>query len=262
MIDLTPEAKDRFDAYLLRVHKALRGSRAVTADEVEQNVREHVEIALATGPGAGGPVAADRLGMVLEQLGPPERWLPDEERPAWRRVMDRVMNGPEDWRLPYLSFGLTLLMIIAIPIGGIVLLLPAFLLSRATVALAAERGEDLGARRWLVLPPIVFALLIVAVLLLIAVPGGLGAMLLEDEGRTFGWHADSRQEQIRLGIGVVALAAGTWFIVLSGLVAMLMTPIRALFAPVLSGMRRAHALVLTIAGGVLLAIGSLLVWGL
>ena len=115
---------------------------AVEAAEVEQNVLEHVELALAR---RRCPSGTDSLAAVLEQLGPPERWLPDEERPAWRRTMDRLMTGPEDWRLAYLSFGLTTLMIVTLPIGGILLLLPAFLLSRAWVALIEERGETLGA---------------------------------------------------------------------------------------------------------------------
>lgn len=54
MIDLTPDAKVRFEQYLQRLRGSLRGTRAVEADEVEQNVREHVEIALA---GAPSPVA-------------------------------------------------------------------------------------------------------------------------------------------------------------------------------------------------------------
>lgn len=128
MIDLTPDAKVRFEQYLQRLRGSLRGTRAVEADEVEQNVREHVEIALA---GAPSPVGAASLADVLEQLGPPEQWLSDEERPAWRRAMDRLIQGSEDWRLPYLSIGLV---------------------SRPTRGIACSR-------RWLVLSPtvIVFA---------------------------------------------------------------------------------------------------------
>lgn len=154
MIELTADAKLRFEQYLQRMRESLRGRPAIETAEVEQNVREHVEVALAAAP---LPVGTDGLAAVLEQLGPPEQWLPDEERPAWRRTMDRLMSGPEDWRLPYLSLGLLVLMVFTLPIGGVLLLLPAFLLSRAWVALIEERGQTLDARRWLVLPPIVIA---------------------------------------------------------------------------------------------------------
>src|SRR5687768_13227776 len=106
-IELTPDAKLRFEQYLQRMRATMRGARAVETAEVEQNVREHVEVALATAP---APVGTDRLAAVLEQLGPPEQWLPEDERPIWRRTMDRLINGPEDWRLAYLSLGLTTLM--------------------------------------------------------------------------------------------------------------------------------------------------------
>ena len=41
MIDMTPDAKQRFDAYLQRTRTALRGTRAVEPAEVEQNVIVH-----------------------------------------------------------------------------------------------------------------------------------------------------------------------------------------------------------------------------
>jgi hypothetical protein len=255
MIDLTPEAKQRFDDYLRRMRSALRGSRAVEPDEVEQNVIEHVDVALA---GTPAPIGAERLGEVLAQLGPPEQWLPDDERPAWRKMMDRVMNGPEDWRLAYLSFALTALMILSLPIGGILLLLPAFILSRAYVELLEQRGEPIGARRWLVLPPIVLLLVMICGIALIAPAAAFGAMLGEGTLREFGLDFESRPDRVKVFSGMLTMAAGIWWIILSGVFAMLMTPFRALFAPVTSRLRRGHALVLTIAGLVLAGIGGLL----
>lgn len=259
MIDLTPEAKRRFDEYLQRMRVSLRGRRAVEPDEVEQNVIEHVEVALA---GVPSPVGPDRLGTVLEQLGPPERWLPEDERPFWRKAMDRVMTGPEDWRLAYASLGLTLLMVITLPIGGALLLLPAFLLSRAYVALMEDRGEPLGARKWLVLPPIVLALLLVCGVALLAPAAAFGAILSEIGLRELGFDWGSRWERGRLFLGAMALGTGGWWIVLSGVFAMLLRPFRALFAPMTSGLRRGHALVLTIAGVVIAALGAVLLFAL
>lgn len=257
MIDFSPEAKRRFDEYLQRMRVTLRGSRAVEPAEVEQNVIEHVELALA---GAPAPVSPERLTTVLEQLGPPEQWVSDEDRPAWRRAMDRVMTGPEDWRLAYLCLGVTVLMVVTFPIGGVLLLLPAFLLSRATVALMEERNEPIGARKWLVLPPIVFSLLLVAVAALLGPAGGFGAILSEVGLRDLGFDYATRYERGRLFLGALSIATGVWWLVLSGILAMLMRPFRVLFAPVTSGMRRGHALVLTIAGVVVAAIGAVLLF--
>ncbi|MGZ5460921.1 MAG: hypothetical protein ACXW5U_29435 [Thermoanaerobaculia bacterium] len=259
MIDLTPDAKRSFDEYLQRMRASLRGSRSVEPDEVEQNVIEHVELALA---GAPLPVGPERLGTVLEQLGPPERWLPDDERPFWRKAMDRVIAGPEDWRLAYASLALTVLMVVTFPIGGVLLLLPAFLLSRAYVALMEERGEQLGARKWLVLPPIVFLLFLVGLGALFAPAGAFGAILSEVGLRDLGFDYATRYERGRIFFGALSMATGAWWIVLSGLFAMLMRPFRALFAPLTSGLKRGHALVLTIAGAVVAGLGAVLLFAL
>ena len=257
MIDFTPEARRRFDEYLTRMRISLRGTRSVAPDEVEQNVIEHVEFAL---DGAPSPVGAERLGSVLEQLGPPERWLPEDEKPFWRKAMDRVIAGPEDWRLAYASLGILFLMVITFPIGGVLLLLPAYLLSRALVALMAERGEPLGARKWLVLPPIVFAMLIVCGTALIAPAAAFGAILSEGGLRELGFDYGSRYERGRIFLGVLSMATGAWWIVLSGVFAMLMRPFRVLFAPLTERLRRGHAFVLTIAGLVLVGLGAVLVY--
>ena len=174
--------------------------------------------------------------------------------------MDRVMTGPEDWRLAYASFGLTLLMIVFFPVGGILLLVPAFLLSRAYVALMTERGEELGARKWLVLPPIVFALLLLGVGAILAPAGGFAALLTEVDLRELGIDYGSRAERGRVYTGWLFVLAGAWWVVLSGVFAMLMRPFRALFLPVTAGLKRAHALALTIAGIVVAGIGAVLLF--
>jgi len=259
MIDLTPDARRSFDEYLQRMRATLRGTRAVAAEEVEQDVVEHVELALAGSP---APIDRERLRTVLEQLGPPERWLPEEERTWWRKVMDRVMTGPDDWRLAYASFALTLLMMLFLPVGGILLVVPAFLLSRAYVELMKERGETLGARKWLVLPPIVIVMVLVSVAALIGAAAPVVAIALENDGlRAAGFRPDSRYERMLMDAGFIAMVTGAWWIVLSGIFAMLMRPFRALFQPVTAGLRRGHALVLTIAGAIIGGLGAFLLFG-
>lgn len=259
MIDLTPEARKRFEDYLQRTRNALRGTRAVEAAEVELNVIEHVELALA---GVPGPVGPEPLQTVLEQLGPPERWLPDEETPLWRRILGRLSVGPEDWRLTYLAFGVTVLMILTFPVGGVILLPVAFFLSRATVELIESRGEDLGARRWLVLPPIWMVLLILTGALLMVGVAAPMVFASEQGVRELGFEPQDRLERLRISAGFVALVAGAWYVVLSGLLAWLLPAIRTFFAPVVNRVRRDHLLVLTAIGAVAMATGAALIWAI
>ena len=258
MIELTPEARTRFDEYLQRTRRALQGTRAVEPAEVEQNVIEHVEFALA---GVPAPVGHEPLRAVLEQLGPPERWLPEEEQPWWRRVLGRLMHGPEDWRLAYLSFAVTVLMVVFLPVGGPLLLPIAFVLSRAYVQLMQERGEPLGARAWLVLPPIILGLLFflgTALVLGTAPP----AVLASEQGmESIGFRdPGTRAERLQMYAGLLMASGGVWWIVLSGVFAWLYRPIRWLFAPTLSKLRRGHLLWLTGIGVISAAVGSALLW--
>lgn len=258
MIELTPEAKKRYDDYLQRTRRALHGTRAVEAAEVELNVIEHVELALA---GVPSPVGVEPLGNVLEQLGPPERWLPEEEQPAWRRILGRLVHGPEDWRLAYLAFGVTVLMIVFTPVGGALLLPIAFLLSRAYVDLMQERGEALGARRWLVLPPIWIAFLLFAIAALIGPIVPVGAMASERGLTELGFPDPvDRFDRFRYFAGLLMLVGGVYWMLLSGLFAWLFAPIRTLFKPVLDRVRRVHMLVLTSAGAVIAGAGAALIW--
>jgi hypothetical protein len=259
MIELTPDAKRKFDEYLQRMRSSLQGRRAVEPDEVEQNVMTHVEEALADVP---APVGQERLGEVLAQLGPPERWLPDDERSAWRRMADRLVHGPEDWRLAYLSLAITFLMILFFPVGGILLVIPGYFVSRAYVELLEERGEALGARKWLVLPPIVILLALVSLGALLGPAGGIAGVLSEVGVRELGWDPEDRGDRARIFTGIVAMATGGWWIVLSGLFALLVRPFRAMFLPLTKGLRGGHAVVLTIAGAIIAGLGALLLYAI
>jgi hypothetical protein len=258
MIHLTDDAKVKFDDYLQRLRASLRGTRS--RFEVEENVREHVEAALV---GVPAPVGTEQLLPVLDQLGPPEAWLSDAERPSWQRMLRHMQHGPEDWRLPYLTAGATALTLLLLPLGVGVLLLPiAFILGRASIDLAADRGEPLGARRWLVIPPIAICLACVFVPALIGPVVPLAVWGIGDGG----FHSmmnlraedQSLPERIRIEVGYLAVAGGVWWIVLSGLVALLIHPIGTLFTPLTASLRRVHALLLTLAGALLLGVGGVL----
>lgn len=262
MSELTPEARLRLERYLTRMRSALRGSRAVETTEIEQNVREHVEVAFAD---AAGPVDADRLDAVLAQLGPPDQWLSEDEQPWWRRVVARVANGPEDWRLAYLTFGSFAVGLLLLPIGiGIVFLLAAFLLARANCELIQSRGEPLGARRWLVLPPIWLLLLTIAGVALIPPVVGLAAAGISDgDIHLLRGIPDTRPESFeraRVETGYIAAVAGAWWLFLSAFFALILKPFRAFFQPVTANLGRKHVLVLALVGLMVGAIGAVLLF--
>ena len=257
MIEMTPAARERLDNYLQRMRSELRGTRSVVADEVEQSVREHIEVALAN---AQSPVGAAEVIGVLDRLGPPERWLADEERPAWRRFVDRVRNGPEDWRLAYLAFGLFLLSVVFFPVGGFLLLLPAMLVSRAYVELARDRGEPLAARRWLVYPSIAVVLAFATGLLIVGPPLAMMAVVFDDDVERILDIPRSEAGQIRFVFGVGGLLSGSWWILAGAFCAAFLRPIRFLFAPLLDSLGRKHFAVLAAIGALVAAGGATLIY--
>ncbi|HYI11644.1 MAG TPA: hypothetical protein VEK57_21480 [Thermoanaerobaculia bacterium] len=258
MIEMTPAARERLDNYLQRMRSELRGTRSVVADEVEQSVREHIEIALAD---AQAPVGATEVIGVLDRLGPPERWLADEERPMWRRALDRVRSGPEDWRLAYLAFGLFVASFLFLPIGGFFLLIPAMLVSRAYIEFVRDRGEPLGARRWLVYPSIAVVLAVAVGLLIVGPPLPALAFAFEDDG--FEQMLDiphTRAGEVRFVLGLGSVLFGSWWIIAAAFCAAFLRPIRFVFAPLLDGLRRKHFAVLAAIGALVAAAGATLIY--
>ncbi|MEO2089165.1 MAG: hypothetical protein ABGY75_06670 [Gemmataceae bacterium] len=167
MTEFTPTAEARLHDYLAQVRQALYAHPDVSPDEVEADVREHIDTEFAR---LTRPVTLSELETVLTRLGPPTQWAeagansvagPRIEPFDWkafaagvrRRVLGvfaTLWKGPEDWRLAYLTFFLTLLT----PVTFGVSLLIGYFFGRAAVELAKEKGQPLGARRWLTYPAI------------------------------------------------------------------------------------------------------------
>lgn len=193
-LELSAPAAARLEEYLVQVRAALSGAADVSPDDIEADIRDHVGSELRAAP---KPVTLAALEAVLTRLGPPSQWgaAPDptvfrrvghllrehlrDARAAAaqgaRRVGRTLWSGPEDWRLAYLSFGVFavgLVTMVAFPFA----LLVSYVLSRAGLAHARERGIELGAgRKWLLYPPVVLvssALLVAAVLWPVALGGG------------------------------------------------------------------------------------------
>lgn len=192
----TPEANARFQEYLAHARAALAGCDELSPDEVEQDVRAHVA---AEFPSGSGWVRLDQLEPVLARLGRPEQWVSEGGPSSWRRgvnwvrarpaaVRRRVQNvaaqlrhGPDDWRLAYLTFGLFVFGVVVFPLA-VVLLPVSYVLGRAALGLARERGTSLGPQRWLVYPPLVAVSLPLLVGLL-AWPAAAGAGIADEVWR-------------------------------------------------------------------------------
>ena len=184
-LDLSPEAAARLDDYLRQVRAALAGTADVSPDEIEADVREHVGNELHAAP---RPVPLAALEAVLSKLGPPSQWGATTDPTLFararhllgeraKRVRHTLWNGPEDWRLPYLSFGVFAVGALTMVVFPLALLV-SYVLSRAGLAVAKEKGVTLGAgRKWLLYPPVVIvsAVLLVATVAWPVVAGGVMA---------------------------------------------------------------------------------------
>jgi hypothetical protein len=168
MTSFTPEAEARLEEYLRQVRAAVARDPEVSPDEIEADLREHVEAEFRA---AVRPVTLTELEAVLVRLGPPANWATEASRSAkdvvvgdltalgrWfrtrtRGVISTLWRGPEDWRLAYLAFGLFCLGVLTAVVGiGVLFLAASYVLGRAAAELVKEKGTTLGARRWLVYP--------------------------------------------------------------------------------------------------------------
>jgi hypothetical protein len=227
MKELSLNAKECLDNYLKKVKARLRGAKSLDANEIERDINEHIERALES---EVEPVGYEAVAGVLDRLGSPEQWVPDEELSWWRKIIGRMQNGPDDWRLAYICFGIFVLGILIFPFGRssillwIIFFLPlSFYIARSTLSVAGG-PEELGAQKKLIYPPLVVVYFIIGLAVLLwTVPVILGvADGLEHELR--GEHkVDAYTTRIRFDkgtywflAGIVVLAfTGLWWIILS-----------------------------------------------
>ncbi len=157
---LKSKARRLMNRYLTGIRKSLRGSTAIDPAEVERDVREHIEIALAE---VRGPITAATMSALIERIGSPTQWGPAFagcEPPDCSESTNR-----EGWRLAYLSFGL-LVLAFALPPFLWIGVVAAFVTARASVCAAARRARSTTAgQHWLRDP----ALLVVYVPFILAV---------------------------------------------------------------------------------------------
>ena len=257
MIEMTPAGHQKLEEYLQNLRTAVRRLPPAEAEELEQSVREHVDVALA---GMPAPVATEQVISILDRLGSPDRWVPQSEQPIWRIVMERLRTGPEEWRLAYIAFGLFAAGIILLPVGiGALVLILSFLSSRAYVEFMRTKGEPLDARRWLVYPPIALFLVIGLAMTIIGPAAPLVAWGIGEHEfhRLLDISVGSRDDVLhtRFDAGAAAVVFGSWWMIVSSALAIILPPLRFVFVPLLDGLKRRHLLVLTAIGAVVFALG-------
>ena len=248
---LTHDAQSDLDRYLTHVKQALRPHPTVDADEVEHDIRGHIEAELSDAP---APVTAERLGSVLERLGSPNQWVPSDDLPVWRRMWAQLSAGPEDWRLAYLTLALFVGGPLLGPFGP-GLSLASILLARAGLALLDEKGEPAGARRWLFYPPLVVlyggAVFVVFSLPIATMVGVVSdASVASDLAARFPtpfWLSYSL---------AAALVSGTWWMLLGLVLVRLRRAVRWAFWPFADWLDRRHGMRLAAGGFVLAALSG------
>ena len=215
MITLSENAERSLQDYLRQARAYLRRSKSVDADEVEQNITEHIENELE---GAAEPVSRDVLDAVLKKLGKPQQWVPEEELPWWWRIIFRLRSGPEDWRLAYISLAFLVAGILTLPYVpmGIVLILAGFLASRAAVAEAGGSNE-LKAQKWLLYPSLIIVYVFV---LLVLVTWPLGLLIPLADGfenadlDMFPWNSTSETSYWTIAFVLIIAVMSLWWLIL------------------------------------------------
>ena len=256
MKNLTDTAQNRLDKYLSQARASLHTCTGVDADEVESDIRAHIETELE---GIDEPVSLDNLEAVLERLGSPTKWVPEEENSWWRNMILRLRTGPEDWRLAYIAFGLFIVSFLvakpptwfAIVVSPVLILsgtaqgiflLASFCVSRAALVVIANRDE-LGGRKWLIYPPLLFIYIPVAIVL-------------------FGWptllykiNNSVTEQRPELAEGLRVAAMGLWWIVLGLVFCIRPSLLRMIFRPFADKFKHKEAVLLMIIGLVLIILG-------
>jgi len=142
------------------------------------------------------------------------------------------------WPLPLLAF------------------VPPILTARATLALLAEHDEPVGARRWLIYPPLILLYAPLAVLLLVW-PLPFAAAAVEHElSRTELLNATFGRPFWGITASLAVAALGTWWMLLGFVLIRFGGAVRAAFWPFAGWIERRHGMRLALTGLLLLAIAG------
>ncbi len=245
MINLSDSAKKCLDKYLQQIRTYLRGCKTVDADEVKRNIIEHIESEFE---GTTATVSFEELDAVLQRLGSPRQWVPEEELSWWRKMIFRLRTGPEDWRLAYISFGLLVVGFLILP-SSIVLIPASFIAARAALAEAADPNE-LKSQKWLIYPSLIIVYSFVLFWLLAWPAFALTTAAYEWEHNvrsSYPQFADDLRYWIMATSFIIA-GLGLWWIILGGLLLKWQSFLQVLFKPFSGWFSRKWALILLLIG--------------
>jgi hypothetical protein len=245
MKNLTDTAQNRLDKYLSQARASLHTCTGVDADEVESDIRAHIETELK---GIDEPVSLNNLEAVLERLGSPAQWVPEEEISWWRKIILRLRTGPEDWRLAYISFGLLTLGFVILP-SFIVLIPASFIVARAALSETEDPGQ-LKTQKWLIYPSLIIVYVSVLLGLLLWPLGLLFPLAVELEHtirESNVWLGDDLHYW-RMATSFIIAGLGLWWIILGCLLLKWRRFLQILFKPFTGWFSRKWALILLLIG--------------
>jgi len=256
MITLSKSAKKSLEDYLRQARAYLRGSKSVDANEVEQNIAEHIENELE---GEVEPVSCDALDAVLKKLGSPQQWVPEEELSWWRKIILRLWTGPEDWRLAYISLALLVAGILSLSYApmGIVLILAGFLVSRAAISQTGDI-DNLKGQKWLLYPTLIIVYIFV-LLALLSWPLALLIPLADGYEHEFRESLSRIRNEVDywiMAVSVILAGLGLWWSILSAAVLKPRRLLRVLFRPFAEKLRSKWAFRLLLIGLALMILSA------
>lgn len=243
VIELNEKARKSLNGYLDQVKRSLKGVKYIDADEIVQNVNEHIENELGD---TAETVNSEKLGAVLEKLGSPLQWVPEEEISWWRKFIMRIYSGPEDWRLAYLSFGLLLLGFLfhSLFFNFVILVTASYIVSRAALVAANDRDELRG-QKWLIYPSlIIVTLFFVGVLL--SIPLSILVPIADSmKQTTMETHNISKDDYYwLLATPIIGMITCFWCM-LEGIICLIFPALpKKLLYPMADWFKRKHAIVL------------------
>jgi uncharacterized protein YjeT (DUF2065 family) len=243
VLKLSLNAQKSLDDYINQVKAYLKGVKSVDAEEIVQNINEHIENELT---GAAEPVGSETLDKVLKKLGNPQQWVPEEELSWWKKFVLRIRTGPEDWRLAYISFGLFLFAFLfnSSFFVCVILVTASYIVSRAAMSLS-DYNVQVKAQKWLLYPPMIIVTLFLAGVLLLlplSVLIPIAENLESSMMQTYKISIDDNYWYIASSF--IAMLICLWWI-LEGIVCLIYPLLpRRIFYPMAEWFKRKHALVL------------------
>ncbi|MHC4259983.1 MAG: hypothetical protein ACYSTF_06195 [Planctomycetota bacterium] len=264
MIELSDNAKKALEKYLQQVRACLQGYKTIDANEIEQNVMEHIENEFAA---ATDPVSVNQLSIVLDRLGSPAQWIPqDQEHRNTRVTQSKVLIYISSalmaafvllsipYTLAHILWGFPLPAIIFFPRN---LLLASFILARVALH-RVWAPKDLDWQRWLAYPSLVLVYIAILWRILFFAAIMIRAFWLPRYMSYLVEIADGAQIKVYETIVPTTMIAsvGLWWMALGIILRRRPNLVRLIFSPFANWFDRKCAVILLCAGLVIAAISA------